>query len=62
MTSRLRTDVSNGGKGSKRRNGSDQSKYNEGWDNIFGKPCSECGMKNGEHKLDCSRNWRNESE
>jgi hypothetical protein len=26
------------GKGSKRRRTSDQKKYNDGWDNIFGKP------------------------
>ena len=54
---RLWSDVSNG-KGSKRRTGSDQNKYNEGWDNIFGKPCKECGLKKGQHKMDCSMNWR----
>lgn len=51
-------DVSNG-KGSKRRIGSDQNKYNEGWSNIFGKPCKECGGEKGNHKTDCSLNWRN---
>lgn len=57
MTGKLWGDVSNG-KGSKRRIGSDQNKYNEGWQNIFGKPCSECGMEKGQHKMDCSMNWR----
>lgn len=40
MTRTLMGDVGNG-KGSKRRLGSDQDKYNEGWQRIFGKKDSE---------------------
>lgn len=53
----LMGDVSNG-KGSKRRLGADDKKYADNYSNIFGKPCVECGMEKGQHKLDCSLNWR----
>lgn len=36
----------------------DDTKYKENYSNIFGKPCSECGMTKGQHKMDCSMNWR----
>lgn len=56
MGKTLMGDVSNG-KGSKRRLGADDKKYADNYNTIFGKPCSECGMK-GTHKMDCSMNWR----
>jgi len=49
-------DVGNG-KGSRKRIGADDKKYADNYNTIFGKPCSECGMK-GTHKMDCSMNWR----
>lgn len=36
----------------------DPKKYKENYDKIFGKPCPECGMVKGQHKMDCSMNWR----
>jgi hypothetical protein len=36
----------------------DQKKYKENYDKIFGKPCPECGLMKGRHKMDCSMNWR----
>jgi len=50
--------VQNGGKGSKRRAGANDKAYADNWDKIFGKPCKECGLKGGQHKMDCSLNWR----
>lgn len=50
--------VKNGGKGSGRRAGAQDDLYKQNYDNIFGKPCSECGVKRG-HKTDCSLDWRN---
>ena len=36
----------------------DDKKFKENYDRIFGKPCSECGMTKGQHKMDCTMNWR----
>lgn len=55
-----------GGKGSKQRP-TDQKKFSENWDKIFGNSldnryepivdsCQECGMQ-GFHKMDCSKNY-----
>lgn len=35
----------------------DDEKYKENYDRIFG--CKECGMKGGQHKMDCSRGRQN---
>ena len=32
----------------------DYAAYRENYEKIFGKPCPECGMKKGQHKMDCS--------
>lgn len=55
----LMGDVGNG-KGSRKRIGADDKKYADNWDKIFGKPCGECGIKGGQHKMSCSMNWRGE--
>lgn len=30
-----------------------QKLYAENYDRIFGKPCPECGMRKGQHKMSC---------
>ena len=39
----------------------DDKKYKENYALIFGKPCTECGLKNG-HKMDCTMNWRSKND
>lgn len=36
----------------------DKEKYAANYERIFGKPCKECGMKKGKHKLDCSQQYK----
>ena len=53
--------ISNGGKGSKRRKGSNDKAYSDNYASIFGTwPCQECGNKQIQgHKLDCSKHLNN---
>lgn len=40
----------------------DDQKYKENYAKIFGKPCVECGLEKGQHKMDCTMNWRNKND
>lgn len=35
----------------------DHKKYSENYEKIFGKPCEECGMRGGQHKMSCSKGY-----
>lgn len=38
----------------------DLKKYRENYVKIFGKPCEECGMSGGRHKMSCSSQYKGE--